>query len=420
MKKFISILFIFVISSGLQAQIAAIFSDEFPDSAKTRIGIGADYDLNSNALTTAFISKFYKGGYIDADLKNSVLDRVKNKNRMGANINYAVYAAFQLDSIFHRQNISLFFSVRDRAHFDTKFSKDFFKVGFYGNASYAGKTADFSGFNLTLLRYQQLEVGIFSTKLDSAARWGIGVSFLKGEQYASIYGKTAEMFTSEDGQYIDFNTSLQVAQSDTSKKGLGAFNGYGASVDIYFEAPYKTRIGDSKLRVSISDIGLIRFNKQTLYLNQDSLFHYTGFTVNSIYDLQDSTFSNTSQDSIISAIAPFKKRAISVTIPSTLDMTFETQLSKRFNLTEGIRYVFNGNYSLLFYVKGNFIINKNFSLYAKCGYGGYGNFNYGLGAYANFGKGFVLYFGSNNLEGLIAPKKAGGQGAYISIVKNFK
>ena len=68
-----------------QAQIASIFADEFPDSAKTRIGIGGEYELNSNALTSAFISKFYKGGYIDTDLKNSVLDRVKNKNSNGIN-----------------------------------------------------------------------------------------------------------------------------------------------------------------------------------------------------------------------------------------------------------------------------------------------------------------------------------------------
>lgn len=419
-KNFNIILFFVVIHFSVQAQIQSFFADEFPDSSKTRIGLMADYDLNSNVLTSQFISKFYKGNYLDSDLKNSVLDRIKNNNRVGANINYSIYGVFKTDSIFHKKNTCLFFSIKDREHFDVRFSKDLFKIGFYGNADFAGKTADFNNFDLNLLRYQQFQIGILSTKSDTSSRFGIGFSFLKGEQYKSIHAKKAELFTSEDGQNIDFNTSLQVAQSDTATNGLGAFNGYGASVDIYFEAPYKTRIGKSKLRVSVSDIGLIRFNNQSLYLNQDSLFHYSGFTVNSIYQLQDSTFANTSKDSIMSAIAPLKKQSVSVSLPAILNLSFETQLSKHVQLTEGIRYVFNANYNLLFYVKGNFSINEHVAISATVGYGGYGNFNYGIGACANFGKGFIVYIGSHNIEGYIAPQKTCGQGAYISLLKNFK
>jgi hypothetical protein len=404
-----------------KAQIASIFADEFPDSARTRIGVNVDYAIGSNNLTNEFIGKFYKGGYIDEELKGQVLSRTKNKNRLGADVNTGIYAAFKLDSLFHRKNISIFFAIKDRQHFDASFSNDLYKVGFYGNSAYAGKTAFFNGFNMTLLRYQQVQLGVFSSKLDSAARWGIGISFLKGEQYASINAKTAELYTSEDGSYIDFNTSMEVAKSDTSKSGLGAFNGYGASVDIYFEAPFKTKFGNSKLRVSVSDIGLISFNKNTLYLKQDSLFHYTGFNVASIYDLQDSTLSdNTSQDSIINSIAPFKKQAVSVTLPAILNLSFETKFGKNLELIEGIRYVFNANYNLMAYMKANFYFNPRFMVSATLSYGGYSTFNYGIGVFANLGKGFIIYAGSNNIEGYIVPKKTTAQGAYISIVKNFK
>ncbi len=403
-----------------EAQIANIFADEFPDSAKTRIGIFANYGLGSNNLTNAFVEKFYTGGYINSELKDEVLSRTKNKNRIGADINGGIYGAFKLDSLCHRKNLSIFFAVKDREHFDAGFSKDLYKVGFYGNAAYAGKTADFNGFNMNLLRYQQFEIGLFSAKYDSAARWGIGVSFLKGEQYASIYAKKAELFTSDDGQYIDFNTSLAVAQSDTAHKGYGAFNGYGASVDIYFEAPFKTKFGDSKIKVSVSDVGLIQYNQKTLYLNQDSLFHFTGFQVNSIYDLQDSTTGRASQDSIIKGIAPFKKRTVTATLPAILNLSFETKFSKYFELSEGIHYVFNANYNLLYYVKGNFYFTRKFMLSATLSYGGYSTFNYGVGVFANFGKGFILYAGTNNVEGYIVPKKTTAQGAYVSFIKNFK
>lgn len=420
MKKFF-ILFIFTFTQfTLRSQISAIFSDEFPDSTRTRIGIIGDAGINSTALTAEFVSKFYKGRFIDKELKDRVLGRIKNQNTIGADLNYGVYVGLKLDSIFHKKNVSLFFSLRDRAHFDAQFSKDLYKVGFYGNSPYAGETADFNDFSLNFIRYQQLQIGLFSSKYDSAARWGIAVSLLKGEQYASVYSQKAELYTSEDGQYIDFNTNMQVAKSDTATKGIGAFNGIGASIDIYFEAPFKTRCGDSKLRVSVADIGAIKFNNKSLYLNQDSLFHYTGFQVNSIYDLQDSTFANNSQDSVMNAIVPFRNQSFSATLPSVLNLTYETQFNKHFILTEGIRYVFNGNYHLLAYLKGNFIIRPDFAVSATFGYGGYGKFNYGLGVFANLGKGFIIYAGSNNLEGFIAPKKTCGQGAYISLVKNFR
>lgn len=403
------------------AQLTSIFADEFPDSASTRIGIIADYELGSNNLTNAFLEKFYTGGYIDAGMKDEVLSRTENKNRVGANINGGIYGAFALDSLFHKPNFGLFFSIKDREHFDAAFSKDLYKVGFYGNAAYAGKTADFNGFSMNLLRYQQAEIGIFSSKLDSAARWGIGLSFLKGEQYASVYAKKAELYTSDDGQYIDFNTSLAVAQSDTAHKGFEAFNGTGASVDIYFEAPFKTKAGNSKIRVSVTDIGLIKYNQNTLYLNRDSLFHFTGFNVSNIYDLQNAGITGkTSQDSILHAIVPFKKQTVTVTLPAILTLSFETRFSRLFELSEGIHYVFNANYNLLYYVKGSFYFSKHFMLSSTLSYGGYSTFNYGIGLYANVGKGFIIYAGSNNLEGYIVPAKSTAQGLYFSLIKDFK
>ncbi len=419
MKRLFILFFILSFTTITKAQIATIFADDFIDSAKTHIGICGNYDLNSNAFTTSFLAKFYTSGYIGTDLKNSVLSRVKNINRVGANFNYGIYAAFKLDSFNHKKNVSAFFSIRDRFHFDAQFSKDLYKVGFYGNSQYAGKNANFNDFSLNMIRYQQFQIGLFSAKLDSAARWGIGLSFLKGGQYLSLLAKKAELFTSEDGQYIDFNTDLYVAKSDPAHKGFGAFNGYGASVDIYFEAPFQTRLGDSKLRVSVADIGFIGFNKQTLTLKQDSLFHYTGFKINSFYDLQDSTIGNTSKDSIINSIAPLKKQSFSTTLPAIFDLTFETHFNKHFYLIEGIRNIFNGNYKLMAYVKGNFYFNSGFMLSTTFGYGGYGNYIYGIGIAAKLGKDAVVYAGSNNLEGYIMPKKTCGQGAYITLVKQF-
>lgn len=417
MKKIFVILFIASLSSTTMAQVETFFNDDFSTSSNYQFGIIADYDINSNAITNAFTNKFYTGGYIDYDLKRSVLMRTKYNNRVGGNVNTGIYAAFKLKS--SRKNPNLFFSVRDRAHFDASFSRDLFKIGFYGNASFAGRTADLGDFNINFIRYQQLQVGLFSSQKDSVARWGIGLSFLKGERYLSILANKAELFTSKDGHFITLDTEFSAAQSDTAKKGLDAFNGYGASIDLFFEAPFYTPAGDSKLKITATDIGTIRYNKETLTVKQDSLFTFSGIHVSNILDLNDSTLNEITNDSIINTIVPFEKRAYTVILPATLNLSIETKVNDRFYLTEGIQHIFNANYTLLYYVKGKYYINPKLIVSGTFAYGGYGNFNYGLGISANVGKGFFIYAKSNNIEGFIVPEKTSGQGAFISLIKKF-
>ncbi len=419
MKSLRFLFFLLCYSFSSQAQIQQYFFDEFNDSSKIKTGISADYGFNSTAFTTQFIGKFYNNEYLDIDLKNNILNKVRQQNRVGGDVNSGIFLTFKPDTLFNKTHYSWFISIRDRIHFDARFSEDFYKVVFYGNAAFAGKTADLGNLSLNYLNYQQFQVGLYSSKYDSAAHWGIGLSFLKGQNYLNVNAPKAELFTSETGEYVDFNTSMQVVRSNPSNKGITAFNGAGASVDIYFEAPFKTRFGPSKLRASVADLGAIRFNSKTDYLKHDSLFHYTGFTINNINDLQDSTFGGTTQDSLLRTYVPFKKQAYIATLPAIFNLSFETHFSNRFYLSEGIRYVFNANYSLLMYVKGNYYINKKVALNATFAYGGYGTYNYGIGVFAKFAKGFYLIAGSNNIEGLVAPKKASGQGAYITLIKSW-
>lgn len=419
MKKKSLLIFLCLCIYNGWAQMPSIFSEDVSILSKTRMGLTSDFFVSSNSVTPAFIDKFYTGGYIDVKLKDQVLKLTQNENRIGAELNYGLFVSVKPDSLFHRNVFHLFFSLRDRQHADASFSKDFYKIGFYGNASYAGNTATLGNFSFNLIRYQQLQIGLFSSKLDSAARWGIGLSFLKGEHYSSVLARKADLYTSPDGKEINFDTDIEIAQSNPLNKGLNATNGYGASLDIYFEAPFQSKIGNSKLVISVADIGLIRFDDQSLYRRQDSLFHYNGFYISSITDIRDSTFLPTSKDSIINTIFPAKKRAVTVTLPSTLNLSFETAFNKHFHLMEGARYLYNANNKLYVYLKGNIYFTKKVMLSVIAGYGSYGNINYGLGIAANLGAGFLLYAGSNNLEGYLLPSMAGGRSAYFSLFKNF-
>ena len=114
MKKFLFSVVIIFISCKSFAQIATIFTNEISDSTSTRAGIIGDFNFNSTALTTRFLSKFYTGSYIDTESKNSVLERTRNKNRIGAESSFGLFVAVKLDSVFHRKNVNFFFSIREK------------------------------------------------------------------------------------------------------------------------------------------------------------------------------------------------------------------------------------------------------------------------------------------------------------------
>ena len=418
MKKLFIYSFL-LLSFYSKAQVSVIFNSEVADTVHTFAGVWGNGSFDATALNSKFVSKFYTGSFIDKDTKDGVLNRTHNINRVGEEVNYGLFVAFRPDSLAHRKNMSYFIGLSDRQHFDARYSDDFYKVAFYGNASYAGRTAYLTDFNLNFIRYQQLQLGFLKKNTANTLQWGMGFSFLKGEQYASITAHKAELYTSQDGQFINFDTDMQIAQTDTAHRGLGAFNGYGASLDVFLMAPLKTKMGTSIIRVAVSDVGMIRFNKQSLYLNQDSLFHFTGFKINNIHDLQDSTFRTTNKDSIASKVAPFGKKAFNVTIPATLVVSFETQYTKRFQLTEVVKFIYNANYSLLFYVKGKYQLGARTSISATVGYGGYGKINGGIGLNARLGKAWLVHVGSDHIEGFIAPQSAAGMGVNCSVIRCF-
>ena len=133
--------------------------------------------------------------------------------------------------------------------------------------------------------------------------------------------------------------------------------------------------------------------------------------------------NNNQTTNIVDSIVKVDKKGFSANLPSVFNLIYESQLGAKFQLTEGMRYSFNSNYGLLVYVKGSYLLAPRLMISTTVGYGGYGGygkFNYVLGIFANFKNGLVLYAGSNNLEGYLAPKTNAGQGVYISIAKNFK
>lgn len=212
-----------------------------------------------------------------------------------------------------------------------------------------------------------------------------------------------------------------MAVGDTTKyKNPFMFAGIGASADIFFETPYKGKLGKgSVLTVNANNIGFLHWNDNSVQYSSDSTFTFDGYHVDNLLDIKDSTLSAINKDTIIRKTTNAHKESFNVNIPTNLLIINKILFTDKFALSVGFRYLFNSNFKPYFFTDVEYKLLKNFTGSLHLAYGGYTRFNVGL-AFTYSTPGWYFRLGSNSLQGYISPKNTYGQGAFISVAKKFK
>lgn len=388
-----------------------------PGTGKFLAGIYGDADYSSSAVTSAFATNFLQGSYINNDLKQQVVSNLQTTNRLGFALNYGVLGVLYNDSIHKKHAFNFFIALRNKEYVNANFTSDVFNLAFYGNASYAGQTAKLSPFNLNSMSYQQLEIGSVCTNVGGKAKLGVGLSFLTGQQLQVVNMSTGYLYTDPYGQYIQLNSDTKYNASD-STPGHTYFNGYGASMDIYFSMPYKIASKNGILAVSITDLGFIKWNSRSLSYNKDTTYTYNGFTINGLNDLQNAAINNLSKDSLQNKYFPLERKSFYTSVPATISINANTDLGKM-NLEFGAWYIFNANDLPYYYIQEDKSFSHGWFTDLQLGYGGYATYNASIGIRKQI-KNTEINLGICHLQGIIAPDKLGGAGALIEILHSFK
>lgn len=402
----------------LSIKMVGQYNTEFLNYAYTKrsVSFNLDYDAGSNGIQNSIINKFILGGKIQNWEKQEALNKQKAVSNFGVNLNYDVSAFVKGNSKF-----DVLIGMKSQQNANATFTSDFFNLLFNGNKNFLGKTANLAGTSINALRFQELKVGVIMHKVDSVAKIGVSLSFIKGEQLLFFKAnKNSSLYTSPDGSELVFNSQFNVALSDTAKKNFFAFNGVGASADIFFETPYKSKIGKySVLTVNANNIGFIHWRNNSVQLSSDSVLKFNGYQVKNVLDLRDSTLSKINEDSLFRSLTNARSESFNINIPTNLVIINRIYFKNpHYSLVTGFRHIFNANYKpYVFaepeYIKGKFIYSFHL------GYGGYTRLNTGLSVTYN-SKYLFFKLGSNSLQGFIEPRYTYGQGAYFSIAKKFK
>ena len=395
------------------------YNSEFLNFEKTgrSISLNGSYELGSNGIYNGLINKFLYGGYIDKATKDASDKTMKQLNVAGANINYNISAFFG-----RSPNYSFLIGIKDQLIFNSSFTKDFYELAMYGNKPYLGETKNLGGSSINYLHFQELKLGLIWHKVDSTAKIGVSISLLKGQQLVNISArKGSSLYTNNDGTELIFNSNFNMALSDTNyRKNPFAFTGIGASADIFFETPYKSRYGKgSVLTVSANNIGFIHWTNNSVQYSSDSSIKFNGYHIRNLFDLKDSTLSSINRDTIVRKLTNARKEPFNVNIPANLILINKIKFTDKFTLGLGFRYLFNSNFKPYFFTDAEYQFTSKLTGALHIGYGGYSKLNIGL-AFSYNTKDWYFKIGSNSLQGYISPKNTYGQGAFLSLAKKFK
>lgn len=400
---------------GLKAQ----YNTEFINygNIKRSVSVNLDFDAGSNGMSSSLTNKLIFGGHIDDDLKKESAKHLRQKNNFGLNLNYSVSSFIKGNSKF-----DFLIGFKNQEILNATYSKDFYNLMFYGNESYRGLTANLENCNINALRFQEVKFGAIMHKVDSVGKIGVSLSFLKGEQLFYLKtNKNSGLFTSSDGSELVFNSNFNLAISDTNNKKIAGFNGMGASADIYFETSYKSKIGKrSVLLANANNIGFIHWLNNSVQYSSDSSLRFSGYQVNNILDLKDSTLNRINRDSLLRGLTNARRENFNTNIPTNLVIINKIYFGKeeRFCLQTGFRYIFNANHTPYVFIEPEYRL-KNVTFNLHVGYGGYVRLNVGTAVTWNC-KNWFLRVGSNSLQGYIVPKSSSGQGLFFSFAKKFK
>ena len=387
------------------------------EKAGRSISLNAEYEMGSNGVYNGLINKFLYGGYIDKSIKDASDKKMKLLNVAGANVNYDISTFFGRNSKY-----SYLIGIKDQLIFNSSFTKDCYELIMYGNKPYLGETKHIGGSSINYLHFQEIKLGFIWHKVDSTAKIGASISFLKGQQLINIKAKEgSSLYTNNNGTELIFNSNFNMALSDTNyRKNPFAFTGIGASADIFFETPYKSRYGKgSVLTVNANNIGFLHWTDNSVQYSSDSTLKFDGYHINNLFDLKDSTLSSINRDTIVRKLTYARKESFNVNIPTNLILINKIIFTNKFSLGLGFRYLFNSNFKPYFFTDAEYGFTPKLTLALHIAYGGYSKLNVGL-AFSYNTKNWYLKMGSNSLQGYISPNNTYGQGAFFSIAKKFK
>ncbi|MCB0478465.1 MAG: DUF5723 family protein [Crocinitomicaceae bacterium] len=323
-------------------------------------------------IQNIMIDRFAFGGYIDQHTKDLTSHKLTQNNRLGGETYSQITFYDYKTNLFKKERLGYYLGIGYRNYVNGNITQDVFNLAMYGNAPYLNQELNLNNTRLQNLAYWKLNFGFFDKKYGS----GGNISFLYGNRF--IKGELENGSFYANDEIVNLKGNGQVSFSDGSKNGLGAFNGWGVSVDFNWNIPINWFKTKAIIQLKAENIGFISWNKGTTTYAVDSTYSFYGFDFSDI--INGNSALNNETDWMDSLNVKETKGNVMTWIPAriTFAKVIDQFSERKLQSTFGVRMITTRDYFPQIFAGVYYRPVNWFAVGATLRYGGFDSFDGGL------------------------------------------
>lgn len=271
-KLFFVVIALFITDSLLGQSTFPIFRDSLLQN--NRLLVSGNFDATGTSMKKEFANTLAFGGYIDSEMKDRTLKSHRANNRFGVFGSGEVSYVSGTGNLFESGKYSWLVKGGYYVAGNVNYTKDAFKLSFYGNSYLGADTANLTGTRISGMQFQKAGFGLVHKKTGSS----LTLNVVNVQNQWSGYIRTGKMSQDEnvDSISLRLNGDMTYSSGKEFSKGLG----FAVDFDFYLKVPW---LKDSAtFQFTVQNLGAAyMFESQTQY-NADSTYRYSGFTLDQI------------------------------------------------------------------------------------------------------------------------------------------
>ena len=368
--------------------------------------------LNSNGLTNGFLNTLNKSEYISDELKNKQYEQLNG--HVLSSQNMIAGADFWINSR-DENRFSYYIGFDHQQVLDSKIDADIIGLLFYGNKKYAGENLDINNTHLYNTYFNRLKVGGGIDFGDDKITHTItgALSIILGQNYEDLIIHQSDLYTHQDGEYIDLSIQADIELADTSWANIWTINGIGSSVDLTYSL---IKENNYHLAFSIKNLGFINWHKASFSGSVDTGFRFEG--IQNDNHQNQSVPDNYAFDNLRNIIfKDAKEEAFTKMLPMDIHITGGKYFSNS-KFYAGISAVFYPTLHRTSLAKLFFTWNHKdkFHITPIMAYNSLGQLTAGMAIGVNISKSVFIRAGSSYLTSFFNSEAPAAQGGFISLV----
>ncbi|MEZ4755502.1 MAG: hypothetical protein R2817_01605 [Flavobacteriales bacterium] len=265
-----------------QAQWTPLPPDALPDSARHLLRVEGALLYNSNAIFNELPGHLLRGEDLERELRQRSSDALAGRERAVFGYGYhgrLTWTGARLQDGRSRWRPTASFALQEYA--GARITPDLYDLVFFGNARFEGRTAALAPAAYEQVRYSALGIGV----VDQHTRSFVRLALVQGSSLTAVDVNWADLYTGVDGRVLRSAVLASYLNSDTAGNDWARNNGLGAAVSGQWETRIRSAARPTYLSVGVEDLGVVRWNANSVRLDKDTVIRYEGLAVDNVLDL---------------------------------------------------------------------------------------------------------------------------------------